>query len=112
MRLAIVFLAICCFAACTTANEQALARMDGAQRTYLQDSVDKIKLGMSERQVTQILGLPTRGAGSPRVCYQTPKNEVKSEVCVRFVLYKARSVEWKQPGENGFSYNLDLSDKE
>ncbi|MFH1810792.1 MAG: hypothetical protein ABIJ09_18765 [Pseudomonadota bacterium] len=93
---------------CATANEQAMAKMNGEQRSYLDRSVLGVKAGMSERQVTLVLGPPRKGEGTPRVCYDPPKTDPRGEVCVRFVLYKAVELAWTQPGESGFIYSLDL----
>lgn len=99
--------------ACTSANEQALAKMHAPQHDYLQSKLMKVQYGMSERAVDEILGLPREGQGSPRPCYDAPKyesdNDGKGVVCVRFVLYKATEIEWTQGrGEKSFVYRMDL----
>ena len=58
--------------------------------------------------MTEVLGLPTRGAGEPRVCYTAPGGDRPTEVCVRFELYRARYVDWMVLGDNGFEYSIDL----
>jgi hypothetical protein len=93
---------------CASANEQALARMSAQQRSFLDDKVGRLRADMSERHVTEVLGLPTRGSGEPRVCYAAPGSDKPTEVCVRFELYKARYVDWSVPGDNGFAYSIDL----
>jgi len=103
--------------ACTSANEQALAKMHAAQHDYLQSKLLKVQYGMSERAVNEILGLPREGQGSPRPCYDAPKyesdNDGKGVVCVRFVLYKATEIAWTQgKGEQAFVYSIDLKKKE
>lgn len=105
------------FLACTSANEQALAKMNGGQRNFLDQRIDKIRAGMSEREVSEILGLPRSGEGSPRPCYDAPAEgdpqAAKGAICVRFVLYKATLIEWQQGrGEQGFVYTIDLVEKE
>ncbi|MBN2359900.1 MAG: hypothetical protein JXR83_10635 [Deltaproteobacteria bacterium] len=95
-------------AACTTANEQALTRMSAQQRNFLDEKIGRLRPDMSERHVTEVLGLPIRGAGEPRVCYQAPGDDRPTEVCIRFELYKARYVDWIAMGENGFEYSVDL----
>ena len=95
-------------AACTSANEQALAKMSAQQRSFLDDKIGRLRPDMSERHVTEVLGLPTHGAGEPRVCYAAPGSDRPTEVCIRFELYKARYVDWLVLGENGFSYTVDL----
>lgn len=95
--------------ACTTANEQAMAKMNAEQRSYLDRSVLGVRAGMSERQVTLVLGPPRAGEGTPRVCYDPPKTDPRGELCVRFELYKAAELTWTQPGELGFVYHLDLA---
>ena len=95
---------------CATANEQALARMSADQRGYL-SKVDALRYGMSERQTNQIMGPPTRGRGTPRVCYEAPGEAGKSEICVRFELYKARYVEWLDASAEGFHYLIDLKER-
>jgi len=96
--------------ACVTANEQALERMSADQRGYL-SKVDSLRYGMSERQTNQIMGPPTRGRGTPRVCYEAPGEKGKSEICVRFELYKARHVEWFDSSAEGFQYMIDLKER-
>lgn len=97
---------------CTSANEQALAKMSAQQRSFLDDKVGRLRPDMSERHVTEVLGLPTRGAGEPRVCYAAPGSDRPTEVCIRFELYQARYVDWMVAGDNGFSYSVDLQKPE
>ena len=94
--------------ACTAANEQALGRMTADQHSYVNGKIGSLRPGMGEREVTQLLGPPVRGKGSPRICYQAPGEPGKSEVCVRFELYKARYVEWLDSSGEGFRYFIDL----
>lgn len=99
--------------ACTSVNELALAKMHPAQHDYLQNKLAKVRYGMSERAVNEILGMPREGHSSPRPCYDAPKyesdNDGKGVVCVRFVLYKASVIEWTQGrGEQAFVYTIDL----
>lgn len=94
--------------ACATANEQARACMTGDQLKFLEGPVSGVKKDMSEREVTQLLGPPTRGEGTPRICYAGPEVGVHSEVCVEFIRFKARRVQWLQGGESEFSYEIEL----
>lgn len=111
LSLTLVALAAVAALSCTTANEQALQRMSADQRSYLSSRVERLRFGMSERQVTQFMGPPSRGAGTPRVCYPAPGEKGKSEVCVRFELFKARYVEWIDSSGEGFHYLVDLKEK-
>ena len=102
--------------ACTSANEQALAKMNAPQHDFLQNKVLKVQYGMSERAVDEILGLPREGQGTPRPCYDAPQyesgNDGKGAVCVRFVLYKATEIQWTQGrGDKAFVYTIDLEER-
>ena len=66
---------------------------------------------MRERQTTAVLGAPVRGKGTPRVCYEAPGEKGRSEICVRFELFKARHVEWLDSSAEGFHYMIDLKER-